>query len=297
MLDSKALNKIIFLDLETVPQAKSFFDLTPKMQELFQWRFKKEYAELGLGRKEHYIQEASSFAAQVMHNNSTGKATLAPIDVDKIATENMQADDMAKMESLYQNKASLFAEFGKIVCCSIGWFEIPDSDLATLKPDQELQFKTMSFYGDDEKQLLLKFQHKTGKIINAPFNHSHHFAAHNGKVFDFPFLGKRFILNGLPLPKMFDIGDKKPWDLTYFIDTKEVWQFSVRDNAVSLDLLCECFGIPSSKDDIKGSEVRKVYYEDNDLPRIVKYCTKDVVALATVYIRMKSMPNKVVCSE
>ncbi len=291
MLNSKPINKIIFLDIETVPQEKSFFDLTVGKQKAFQWKFKKEYAELGLGRAEHYLQEA--FESIRIGTTGIPKSDDPKIHLSskqqKAALETMEADDRAKMESLYNNKASLFAEFGKIVCISIGFIEGNVTDI--IPPDVELPLKVLSFADHDEKKLLISFLAKMGSVINKAFDHTHHLCAHNGKVFDFPFIAKRFILNGLPLPAMFDFVDKKPWDLTYFIDTKEVWQFTVRDNATTLSLLCECFDVPTSKDDIDGSQVRGVYYEENDLPRIVKYCEKDIIALATIYLRMKSLPN------
>jgi hypothetical protein len=283
MLTSKPINKIIFIDIETVPQEESFFDLTENKQKLFQWKFKKEYAELGLGRAEHFIQEANTKVGGVF------PATQKDL-------EEKEADDRAKMEVLYNNKASLFAEFGKICCISIGWIDIKEDiqeGMYNLLPE-ELPFKTKAFYGEDENKILVDFIAATGSIINKKSNQTHYLCGHNATVFDFPFIAKRIIFNGLPLPGMFDFTDAKPWDLVYFIDTKTVWQFNVRDNATQLALLCECFNVPTPKDDIDGSQVRDVYYKEKNIERIAKYCNKDVQALATVYLRMKSMSNTLI---
>jgi hypothetical protein len=51
--------------------------------------------------------------------------------------------------------------------------------------------------------------------------------------------------------------------------------------------LCELFNIPTPKDDIDGSQVAHVYWEDNNLNRIVKYCEKDTMAVANLLLRYK----------
>ena len=50
------------------------------------------------------------------------------------------------------------------------------------------------------------------------------------------------------------------------------------------------FDIPSPKGDMDGSDVAHVYYEKNDLPRIVRYCEKDVVTLTQVYLKLTLQP-------
>ena len=101
--------------------------------------------------------------------------------------------------------------------------------------------------------------------------------AHNGKEFDIPFLARRFLINGMTLPHLLNVAGKKPWEIKQ-IDTMELWKFGDFKHYTSLDLLTHIFKIPTPKDDIDGSQVAKVYYEDNDLDRIIKYCEKDVVA-------------------
>ena len=64
------------------------------------------------------------------------------------------------------------------------------------------------------------------------------------------------------------------------------WKFGEYKNFTSLDLLAAIFDVPTPKDDIDGSQVCGVYYEENDLDRIVEYCQKDVVTLVQVYRKL-----------
>ena len=112
---------------------------------------------------------------------------------------------------------------------------------------------------------------------------------HNIKEFDIPYICRRMLVQYMPLPKLFEIHGKKPWELEYFIDTLNLWRFGDYKAYTSLKLLCGIFGIPTPKDDIDGSEVGKTYWEMDDLQRIEVYCRKDVVATARVMLRMLLM--------
>ncbi len=176
----------------------------------------------------------------------------------------------------YDEGAGLKAEFGKTICVSLGHFEGGTAD-------ENFRIYSLSSHNESEilTQLAAVFEkYSTFKLC-----------AHNGKGFDFPFLGKRFLINGIPLPSQLDIMGKKPWDILH-LDTNEMWAFGARGagTGAKLKLLCAVFGIPSPKDDIDGSEVRGVYYEENDLPRIVKYCEKDVISLAKVFKKLQGFP-------
>ena len=52
--------------------------------------------------------------------------------------------------------------------------------------------------------------------------------------------------------------------------------------------LTSILGTPSPKDDIDGSEVAKVYYEEKNLDRIVTYCEKDTIAVAQLLLRFNN---------
>jgi 3'-5' exonuclease len=174
-------------------------------------------------------------------------------------------------------RAGIYSEFGKIVCISYGFFKN--------EPDG-LKLNIKSIFGTDEKKILLDFIN----LIVTQFNPNKNFlCAHNGKEFDFPYLSRRILLNNLKLPAVFDIAGKKPWEVEYFLDTMNLWRFGDIKSYTSLDLLCAIFNIPSSKDDIEGKDVWKVYWQEQDLKRIVTYCEKDVVAIARLVMRFKGM--------
>jgi uncharacterized protein YprB with RNaseH-like and TPR domain len=167
-------------------------------------------------------------------------------------------------------QAGIYAEFGKAVCITVGMFV-------------GKTFRLKSFSGDDEKVMLKEFC----DLLNKHYNTEEHFlCAHNGKEFDFPFLARRILLNGMRIPKILDNAGKKPWEVKH-LDTMELWKFGDYKSYTSLNLLAEIFGIPSPKGDMDGSMMYKVYWEDKDWERIIKYNQKDVLTVAQVYLRFK----------
>ena len=221
------IEKILFLDIETVPQVYDFNDLDEKSAELYL-------------QKNRYLQER----------------------------------DGLSNEQIYE-KAGVYAEFGKIVCISCGLVQ----DKATGK-----QIRLRSFYGDDEQQLLQDFADMLNNHYNSP---SHILCGHNAKEFDFPYIARRMLINGVDLPETLDIAGKKPWEITH-LDTMELWKFGDYKHYSSLSLLCHLFKIPTPKDDISGADVARVYYEEKDLERIVAYCHKDVVALIQLFLKFRN---------
>lgn len=172
------------------------------------------------------------------------------------------------------DRAGIYAEFGKIICVSLGFF---------YKNDSSLLFRVRSFYGHDEKKILEDFS----QLLNDHFNSAQHYlCAHNGKEFDFPYLSRRMVIHHLDLPYLLDNFGKKPWE-TNLLDTMELWKFGDYKNYTSLELLSCIFGFPSPKDDISGQDVSRVYWQENDLERIARYCAKDVVTIARLYLRYR----------
>jgi len=143
-----------------------------------------------------------------------------------------------------------------------------------------------SCFGDDEPGLLKDFSEALARFSMKRANA--YLCAHNGKEFDFPYIARRMLINGMKLPDSLNVPGKKPWE-TPFLDTMELWRFGDYKNYTSLNLLSHVFGIPSPKDDIDGSQVAKVYWRDKDLPRIVRYCEKDVLAIAQLMLRYKNL--------
>lgn len=184
-----------------------------------------------------------------------------------------QRKDEFTPEEFY-DRAGIWAEFGKIICISVGYF--------ANKGDIR-QFRTTSFHGE-EKQLLREFK----ALLETHFNRPHQLlCAHNGKEFDFPYIARRMIIHGITLPYKLNLFGKKPWEIAH-LDTMELWKFGDYKHYTSLRLMTKVLGIPSPKDDIDGSQVRNVFYEEHDIDRIITYCEKDVIAVAQILLRLRN---------
>lgn len=181
--------------------------------------------------------------------------------------EWIKRKDEETPDTLY-DKAGIYAEFGKIVCISVGFFT-------------RGEFRLKSYYGEDEKEILESF---IEMLNNYYSHHNRYLCAHNGKEFDYPWLARRILINGLPIPEILDLAGKKPWEVPH-LDTMELWKFGDFKSYTSLELLAAIFDIPTPKDDIDGSEVGRVYWKDKDLERIVQYCQKDVVTIARLFLK------------
>lgn len=217
------IEKILFLDIETVPLVYRYSELNEASRELWdkKWQYNKE----------------------------------VPPDQQYV-------------------KAGIYAEFAKVVCIGLGFYN-----------DKKFRVKTIA--SENEMEILTQF----ADLLKQHFNTSGHLlCAHNGKEFDFPFLCRRFLINNLPLPKTLQLQGLKPWNVNH-IDTMDLWKFGDVKNFSSLNLLAHVFGIPSPKDDMDGSQVGKTFYEDRDLPKIENYCKKDVITLARVYNRFMGSGN------
>ena len=223
------LEKVLFLDIETVPGAQNFSDLDEGWQSL--WEDKSRY---------------------------------------------FREKDGTSLEDSYE-RAGVYAEFGKIVCISVGFLR---------QSKGERRYRTTSFYGHDEKQLLKEF----ADLLNNHFNgRDNALCGHNIKEFDAPFIARRMLVHGLHLPELLDTAGKKPWEVSH-IDTMELWKFGDYKHYTSLKLLTKLFGIPTPKDDIDGSQVAQVYYEEGDVDRIEVYCRKDVLATTQLLLRYRNEP-------
>jgi len=225
MLKKIPLETILFLDIETVPEAPDFEVLDNEKKEL--WEQKSKYQ-----RKDEYT------AAE------------------------------------FYDRAGIWAEFGKIICISVGYFSFK-GDLRT--------FRVTSFYGD-EKQLLNDFKTLLNDYFNGP---RHVLCAHNGKEFDFPYIARRMIINRVDLPQKLNLFGKKPWEIPH-MDTMELWKFGDFKHYTSLKLLANILGIPSPKEDIDGSMVKAVYYEEKDIDRIILYCEQDTITVAQVLLSLRN---------
>lgn len=184
-------------------------------------------------------------------------------------TKTQRQDNIAAAD-FYMERAGIMAEFGKIICISVGMV------------DQNNTLRIKSFADHDEKKLLEEF----GQMFNSPRLRNVILCAHNGKEFDFPWIARRFLINGIQPPTPFQMYGKKPWEIPH-IDTMELWKFGDYKSFVSLELLAHVFEIPTPKDDIDGSMVSTIYHIEKDLYRIIKYCEKDVLTLSNIFRRMR----------
>lgn len=191
---------------------------------------------------------------------------------DKVGRFRKEEEDKA---AYYFNKAGIYAEFGKIVCISCGYLQ---------KINQQYQLKIKTFKSDDEKLLLEEF---TPTLIQVSKN-NYQLCGHNIREFDVPWLCRRFLINGLSLPPVLDIYGKKPWEVNH-VDTLDLWKFGDFKHYTSLHLLASILNVPTPKDDIDGSMVGNVYWNEGNLERIAHYCSKDVVAVAQVMMRLKGL--------
>ncbi|MGB5666629.1 MAG: 3'-5' exonuclease [Maribacter sp.] len=174
----------------------------------------------------------------------------------------------------YYDRAGIWAEFGKIICISVGFFNI--------KGDIR-EFRVTTFHGEETK-LLKDFKN----LLNSHFSQPKHLlCGHNGKEFDFPYIARRMIIHSISLPYKLDLFGKKPWEVPH-LDTMDLWKFGDYKHYTSLKLMAHILGIPSPKEDIDGSMVRDVFYIEKNLDRIIKYCELDVVTTAQVFLRMRN---------
>jgi 3'-5' exonuclease len=182
-------------------------------------------------------------------------------------------------EELFFERAGIYAEFGKVLCIAVGLF--------TKDPDGSLGLRIKAFGGRDEKEVLSAFKDLIDKKLDSE---NLILCAHNGKEFDFPYLCRRYLVNGMGIPVALQISGKKPWEVKH-ADTMELWKFGDRKNYTSLDLLAAIFDIESSKKTIDGSMVNRVYYEEDGLDQIIEYCKQDVLVTANLYLRLNQMPD------
>jgi DNA polymerase elongation subunit (family B) len=174
----------------------------------------------------------------------------------------------------FYDRAGIWAEFGKIICISVGYFK---------QKEDPRNFRVTSFYGE-EGDILKDFKN----LLETHFNKSNHLlCAHNGKEFDFPYIARRMVILGIDLPEKLNLFGKKPWEVPH-LDTLELWKFGDYKTFTSLSLMAHVLGIPSPKNDISGEQVRDVFYKEKDIDRIVAYCEKDTVTVAQIILKLRN---------
>ena len=173
------------------------------------------------------------------------------------------ADGVAQM---FVNRSALVPEFARIACVSVAF--------VTDKGETKMQ----SFSDPDEKKLLEGVQ----KLLKRVGELNFFLCGHNVKGFDIPMLAKRMMMNGILPPKILPGHDTKPWEIKA-LDTKELWQYGGYGSIASLELMCVCLGVESSKNmEVTGNKVHEAFWVKKDIEGIVEYCEKDVSVLIDV---------------
>lgn len=199
-----------------------------------------------------------------------------PVPIQNIWSKKHERSDYLNslpIETAYKEKAAIFAEYGKIVCISVGLFD-----------SKKEQFRLKSFYSENEASLLSNFVDFCLSLKKKFI-----FCGHNIKEFDIPYICRRLLVSGYKIPKILDFQDKKPWEIE-LIDTMQYWRFGDYKNYTSLETLTTIFQLPTPKEDIDGSQVGRVFWEENNLVRIAEYCQQDVVAVMQLYRKFHHLP-------
>lgn len=192
--------------------------------------------------------------------------------------EFIRGNDDKTPAELYFDRGSIYAEYGKIIIISVGFFHTLGNG------DTELRIKCIS--GNEERDLLQNFKDTVLKFDQKQLR----LCAHHGKEFDFPYLCRRMLINGIDLPPVLHLSGKKAWEVNH-IDTMELWKFGDHKSYTPLELLAALFDIEASREEaIDGSEINYVYHQENNLGKIARYCKRNIAMLAQVYLKLQAQP-------
>ena len=161
------------------------------------------------------------------------------------------------VETAYLESAGIISTYGKICCISFGY--VSDSG--------EKQIR--SFYGEDEREIVNKFNELLKKIETKKFKLS----GFRINYFDIPFVLHKLHKYGIKPADIIYLYDKKPWDVR-IVDIADDWKQKFAW-AFSFDEVAYELGINSPKENMNGSEVHE-YYHKGKLEDIKRYCEMDV---------------------
>ena len=179
----------------------------------------------------------------------------------------------------YFNHSAIYAEFGKVLCITIGIFFRKDKK-------SSWKFRLKTFSGDDERKILEDFSALLKKHYSSD---KYLFCGHNVREFDIPYLCRRMLALQIEIPSLMDVSGKKTYEV-HWVDTMQLWRFGDYKHYTSLRLLAAVLGLPSPKTDMAGKDVGRVYWKENGLSRIVEYNRRDVITVAQMILRFKNLP-------
>lgn len=194
-------------------------------------------------------------------------------DIETVIDESINQHTLDTMKEKIWENFDFMPEFHKILTICV-W---------KLNPVWEIEIKALD---GTEKEMIEKFFAMTSFV--------HDFQTiipilcwYNIKSFDIPFIVKRALLHGVPIPSTVKLHGKKPWDMTNILDLydeyKHMWY-----KACSLDTLCKFLSIPTPKDGIDGSQVQEYHNEWKD-DEIIEYCKRDVEATILIHKRFSEL--------
>lgn len=188
---------------------------------------------------------------------------------------NILEEEPLSDDTFWKREAHKMPEFLKTICISFGYL------------GKDGKFKIGSFYDNNEVEILKLFNQlldnvsKKGMVLSG----------YSIKRYDMPFLAKRMTIHNIKPSEMLNVYGKKPWDVNVY-DLIEVWgQGCQGESYTPFDICLTVNNVDTSKDDISGYEVKKVYYNEGrlGLERIKDYCEKDVKASYDLALKFNSL--------
>lgn len=186
--------------------------------------------------------------------------------------DNLSNEELIKTYSL---EASLYAEFAKIVCISVGRVN-----------KNKLVVRT--YNNENEEKLLEKFNTDLTKVTDN--NPKTFFCGHSVISFDIPFIFKRCIVNKIIPHELLDTAHLKFWEVST-VDINNLWK-GTSFTSSSLTNIAVALGLPFLKDDISGADVGNLFWskDKNKIDKISQYCEKDVLTTANIVRRCRFEP-------
>jgi hypothetical protein len=248
MLDQRQLANLLVFDVETVHGQAEYEQLDPILQK-------------------HWARRARR---------------MAQFDPSQLADADDPADP--HFGALYREQAAIHAEFGRIVCITVG---------SLVQSGQGWRLYHRSYAGPDEAEILRAFSQVLDNHIDRlpqPENNAKALCGHNIKNFDIPYLCRRLLINEVPMPVACRVWNLKPWEMRHLVDTMELWRFGEYRSFAPLELLTQVMGIPSPKADMDGSRVSDAFWHEGDHAKIAQYCEQDVIATAQLALKLAGEP-------
>jgi uncharacterized protein YprB with RNaseH-like and TPR domain len=112
----------------------------------------------------------------------------------------------------FEKRAGIYSEFSKVITIGLGVF---------YQENNELKYRVQAHSSTNEKELLVEFANILEQRYASLNKDSGNFSsekilpllvAHNGKEFDYPFLCRRYLVNGLDVPNCLYSTTRKPWE-------------------------------------------------------------------------------------